>query len=120
MLLLCDESVILPLQIIFTSILPTSIYPDMWKLANVAPIFKGNKQLSKNYRPISLLPVCEKILEQIIFNNLCTYLHTNNLITKINRVFIQAIPQPTSYYIFLMKSIRLLIALSPLKLEQYL
>ena len=60
MLLLCDESVILPLQIIFTNILSTSIYPDMLKLANVAPIFKkGNKQqLIKNYRPISLLPVC--------------------------------------------------------------
>ena len=40
MLLLCDESVILPLQIIFTNILSTSIYPDMWKLANVTPLFK--------------------------------------------------------------------------------
>ena len=64
MLLLCDESVILPLQIIFTNILSTSIYPDMWKL--------GNKQLIKNYRPISLLPLCGKILEKTIFNNLIT------------------------------------------------
>ena len=40
MLLLCDESVILTLQVIFTNILSTSIYPDMWKLANVTPIFK--------------------------------------------------------------------------------
>ena len=31
-LLLCDESVILPLQIIFTNILSTSLYPDMLKL----------------------------------------------------------------------------------------
>ena len=83
MLLLCDESVILPLQIIFTNIMSTSIYPDMWKLANVTPVFKkGDKQLIKNYRPISLLPICGKILENIIFNNLYTYLHTNNLITK--------------------------------------
>ena len=57
MLLLCDESVILPLQIIFTNILTTSIYPTIWKLANVTPVFKkGDKQLIKNYRPISLLP----------------------------------------------------------------
>ena len=41
MLLLCDDSVILPLQIVFTNILSTSIYPDMWKLANVTPIFKN-------------------------------------------------------------------------------
>ena len=39
MLLLCDDSVILPLKIIFRNILLTSIYPDIWKLANVTPIF---------------------------------------------------------------------------------
>ena len=83
MLLLCDETIILPLQIIFTNILTTYIYPDMWKLANVTPIFKkGDKQLIKNYRSISLLPICGKILEKVIFNNLYYYLHTNNLITK--------------------------------------
>ena len=83
MLFLCDESVILPLQIIFSNILSTSIYPDIWKHANVTPIFKkGDKQLIKNYRPISLLPICGKVLEKIIFNNHYTYLHTNKLITK--------------------------------------
>ena len=55
----------------------------MWKLANVTPILKkGDKQLIKNYRPISLLPICGKIFEKFIFNNLYAYLHTNNLITK--------------------------------------
>ena len=55
----------------------------MWKLVNVTPIIKkGDKQLIKNYRPISLHLICGKILEKIIFNNLYTYLHTNNLITK--------------------------------------
>ena len=83
MLLLCGESVVLPLQIIFRNILSTSIYPDMWKVANVSPIFKkGDKQLIKNYRPISLLPICGKILEKIIFTKLYDYLHSNNLITK--------------------------------------
>ena len=40
MLLLCDDSAILPLKIIFSNILSTSIYPDLWKIANVTPIFK--------------------------------------------------------------------------------
>ena len=83
MLLLCDDSVSIPLQIIYSNILSTSIYPDIWKLANVTPIFKkGDKQLINNYRPISLLPICGKILVKLIFNQLYSYLHTNNLITK--------------------------------------
>ena len=88
MLLLCDDSVILPLKIIFRNILLTSTYPDIWKLANATPIFKeGDKQLIKNYRPISLLPICGKIIEKIIFNNLYSYLNANNLITKIQSDF---------------------------------
>ena len=39
MLLLCDNSVVLPPKIIFQNILVSSIYPDMWKFANVIPIF---------------------------------------------------------------------------------
>ena len=48
MLLICDKSVVLPLDVIFKNILSSSVYPDMWKLANVTPIFKKeNKQLVK-------------------------------------------------------------------------
>ena len=83
MLLLCDNSVVLPLKIVFQNILVASTYPVMWKLANVIPIFKkGDKQSINNYRPISLLPICGKMFEKIIFNNLYKYLNTNNLITK--------------------------------------
>ena len=83
MLLLCGESVALPLQIIFTNILSTGIYPNFWKLANVTPIHKkSEKQKINNYRPISLLPICSKIFEKIIFNHLYRFLTTNNLITK--------------------------------------
>ena len=83
MLRLCDYSVVLPLKIIFENIVSSSVYPDMWKLANVTPMFKkGDKQSIKNYRPISLLPICGKMFEKIIFNNLYCYLNANNLITK--------------------------------------
>ena len=88
MLLLCDDSVILPLNIIFRNILLTSTYPDQWKLANVTPIFKkGDKQLIKNYRPISLLPICSKIFEKIISKNLYSYLNANNLLIKNQSAF---------------------------------
>ena len=83
MLLLCDDSIGMPLKIIFGNILLTSLYPDMWKLANVSPIFKeDDKQSIKNYRPIPLLPICSKMFEKIIFNNLYHYLNSNNLITR--------------------------------------
>ena len=83
MLLLCDDSIGMRLKIIFEDILSTTLYPDLWKLANVSPIFKkGDKQSIKNYRPISLLPICGKMLEKIIFNNLYHYLNSNNLITR--------------------------------------
>ena len=83
MLLLCGETVATPLHIIFRNILHTGIYPDMWKRANVTPIHKKNsKQLISNYRPISLLPICSKIFEKIIFRQLYGFLIENNLITK--------------------------------------
>ena len=83
MLLLCDFSAISPLRIISNSVLSTAIYLDMWKLTNVTSIFKtGDKQLIKNYRPISLLPVCGKIFENIIFDNLYKHFTTHHLITR--------------------------------------
>ena len=78
MVLLFDDSVVLPLKIIIRDILSTAIY-----LANVTLIFKeGVKQLIKNYRPTSLLPICGKVFEKFIFNNLYNNLTTHHLITK--------------------------------------
>ena len=83
MLLLCDETIVLPLKIIYQQILSTGIFPHIWKSANLTPIHKkGSKQLVSNYRPISLLPICGKIFEKIIFNQLYSFLNSNNLITK--------------------------------------
>ena len=105
MLLLCDDSVCLPLQIIFRNILSTSIYPDIWKIANVTPIFKkDDKQLIKNYRPISLLPICGKFLEKLIFNHLYSYLNANNLIT-INKSGFHPGDSTTNHLLYLVDEI---------------
>ena len=83
MLHICDETIAVPLKIIFESILSTGIYPELWKSANVSPIHKKNdKQIINNYRPISLLPICSKLFEKIIFNQLYSYFNDNHLITK--------------------------------------
>ena len=35
-----------------------------WKTANIIPFFKkGNRAEACNYRPVSLTPICSKILE---------------------------------------------------------
>ena len=68
MLILCDDSVGMPLKMIFEIILVTFLYPDSWKLANVTPISnKGDKQSTNNYRPISLFPNFLKTFSLTIF-----------------------------------------------------
>ena len=52
-------------------------------IADVTPILKrGGKQLMKYPRPISLLPICGKIFEKFTFNNIYSYLNSNNFISK--------------------------------------
>ena len=107
MLRICDDAVVLPLYIIFQNILSSSIFPDLWKLANVTPVFKKeDKQLIKNYRPISLLPICGKIFEKIAFNNLYSYLNTNNLLTP-NQSGFRPGDSTTNQLLFLIDEINL-------------
>ena len=62
MVKICDESIAYPLKIIFETALKCGIYPDKWKKGNIVPVHKKeSKNILKNYRPISLLPVCGKI-----------------------------------------------------------
>ena len=42
---------------------------------------KESRQLKKNYRPISLLPICGKILEKIVFDVIYKHLTDNDLLT---------------------------------------
>ena len=42
---------------------------------------KDDKQLIKNYRPVSLLPILAKLFERILFNNTYSNLISNNLIS---------------------------------------
>ena len=50
-------------------------------------IKKTTKQCVKNYRPISLLPICNKVLESIIYNTIFTYFIENSLISEIQSGF---------------------------------
>ena len=54
----------------------------MWKKGNIIPEHKkDDKTLINNYRPISLLPIFEKIFERVIYNSLFNYFLSNKLFT---------------------------------------
>ena len=58
MIKLCNDSITIPLKIIFEESLKKGIFPDMWKKGNIIPALKkDNKTFINNYRPISLLPI---------------------------------------------------------------
>ena len=82
MLKLCGVSIWTPLKIIFKNWLKEGIFPDEWKKANVVPIHKRNdKQILSNCLPVSLLPVCIKIFECLIYNSMCKHRSYNNLLS---------------------------------------
>ena len=81
MLKLCDKSIVKPLSIIFNNCKLKNTLPNLWKKANVVPIHKkGEKDLIKNYRPVSLLPIFGKIFERLIFNSFFKYIDGNELL----------------------------------------
>ena len=83
MLKICAAEIAIPLQIIFLDCINSGIFPDCWKFANVQPIYKkSNHQMKNNYRPISLLPICEKMLEKIVFDQVYAFLSVNNLLSQ--------------------------------------
>ena len=89
MLKLSQKSILKPLKLIFENCLRTRLFPDQWKKANVVPIHKkSDKQLIENYRPVSLLPICGKIFERLIFKSLFNYFIEINFLSPHQSGFI--------------------------------
>ena len=83
MLKLCGKSICKPLNLNFKSCIKQGKFPTEWKKANVVSVHKkGDKQILKNYRPVSLLPICGKIFERLIYNNVFEYFIESNLISQ--------------------------------------
>ena len=65
MLQLYGNSICKPLELIFQQAMESGSFPSEWKKGNVVPIHKkDDKQCLKNYRPISLLPICGKFFKK--------------------------------------------------------
>ena len=80
---ICGEFISKPLEIMFKSCIKKCQFPTEWKKVNVVPVHKkGDKQVLRNYRPVSLLPICGKIFERLIYNNLYEFFIKNDLISS--------------------------------------
>ena len=78
----CAPTLLYPLHTIFSRSLAEGEVPMAWKCSTVIPIFKkGHRYEPLNYRPVSLTPVCCKVLEHIIANHLRAYLDDNALLS---------------------------------------
>ena len=92
MLRIAADVVAPSLTFIFNSSLSTGIFVDEWENARVTFIHKGGSKLVMgNNQPTSVLPIISKIFEQEIFQQLYKYLNENNLISKFQLAFGQAI-----------------------------
>lgn len=78
-----QQAFIKPLLHIINSSIRAGVFPDVFKVAKVIPLFKSNDVTQKsNFRPISLLSVFSKILERIVKDQLVSYLEGNNILTE--------------------------------------
>jgi hypothetical protein len=65
-----------------STIFTSGIYPTIFKKAVVVPIHKGGSRLIiENYRPISILPVLNKVVERLIFKRLSQFFHQHLKLT---------------------------------------
>ena len=69
-----------PLFLMYNIFMKSGNVPEIWKQANVTPIFKkGVSSDPKNYRPISLTCVCSKVFESVIKTVLVQYFEERHL-----------------------------------------
>lgn len=81
------QQIFQPLTNIFNRSVQLNKVPEGWKMANVTPIFKGDKSVALNYSPISLTSVAGKVLEKIIRDKLVKSLEDDNIISDTQHDF---------------------------------
>ena len=72
-----------PLCLITNSSMQSGVFPDLMKLAQVIPLYKGkSREFETNYRPISLLTTMSKIVEKIVYTRVYKFLTSTGQISE--------------------------------------
>ena len=78
-----------PLCDLFNYSLSRGIFPDVWKQADVSPLYKkDDHSLVCNYRPISLISSIGKVIEKIVHKHMFNYFNDNSIITCLQSSFV--------------------------------
>lgn len=72
---------------IFRVCLDHGISPQNWEKPTLFLFIKNDKLSLKNYRPVSLLPTCEKMFKRLLYRNVFSFLIENDLISQIQSDF---------------------------------
>ena len=60
-----------------------SLFPDQSKIGRITPVHKsGPTDILDNYRPISVLPVCSKVLEKLTFTRMDNFVRMYNVLSS--------------------------------------
>ncbi len=79
----CKCEIVYVLCYIYNMSVKYKTFPDLWKSAHVTPLFKSGCSTDPgNYRPISVLPTCGKILERLVHTQCIEYLEDRNLLSS--------------------------------------
>ena len=79
-----------PLSLVFEASWNLGEIPNMWKKAQVVPVFKKGSALSvANYRPISLTCVPCRVMESIIKDKMTDFLNENAIISEQQHGFLK-------------------------------
>ena len=68
---------------IFNICAVNGVYPDILKLGRVTPIYKkGSHEDCSNYRPITILPIFNKIFEKLINKRMVSFINTFSILSE--------------------------------------
>ena len=91
-----------PLAIIYNKLMEEGDVPNIWRMANVCPIFKkGSKGDPANYRPVSLTCVVGKVMESLIRDKIVEHLERNTLIRSSQHGFLAGRSTTTNLLVYM-------------------